>query len=101
VVGFFNSYRQLYPVSRDVLRGAAEQFQSAPADERVKRLMTIPGIESDHGSNRSRIAGGFDDDNVAVGQQHAGIDLIGFDLRVRDEANLLGVGDNDPADTWL
>jgi hypothetical protein len=28
VVGFFNSYRQLYRVSRDVLRGAAEQFQS-------------------------------------------------------------------------
>src|SRR5215467_8562553 len=28
VIGFFNSYRQLYPVSRDVLRGAAEQFQT-------------------------------------------------------------------------
>ena len=28
VVGFFNSYRQLYPVGRDVLRGAAEQFQT-------------------------------------------------------------------------
>jgi hypothetical protein len=26
VVGFFATYRQLYPVSRDVLRGAAEQF---------------------------------------------------------------------------
>ena len=28
VVGFFNSYRQVYPVSRDVLRGAAEEFQT-------------------------------------------------------------------------
>jgi hypothetical protein len=28
VVGFFGSYRQLYPVSRGVLRGAAEQFQT-------------------------------------------------------------------------
>ena len=28
VVGFFSSYRQLYPVSRDVLRSAAEQFQT-------------------------------------------------------------------------
>ena len=28
VVDFFNRYRQLYPVSRDVLRGAAEQFQT-------------------------------------------------------------------------
>src|SRR2546421_1869085 len=27
VVGFFDTYRHLYPVSRDVLRGAAEQFQ--------------------------------------------------------------------------
>jgi hypothetical protein len=27
VVGFFDAYRQVYPVSRDVLRGAAEQFQ--------------------------------------------------------------------------
>jgi hypothetical protein len=27
VVGFFDTYRHLYPVSREVLRGAAEQFQ--------------------------------------------------------------------------
>ena len=27
VVGFFSTYRHLYPVSRDILRGAAEQFQ--------------------------------------------------------------------------
>jgi hypothetical protein len=27
VVGFFATYRRLYPVSRDVLRGAAEQFR--------------------------------------------------------------------------
>ena len=27
VVGFFNVYRHLYPVSRDVLRGIADQFQ--------------------------------------------------------------------------
>ena len=28
VVGFFATYRQLYPVSRDVLRDAAVQFQT-------------------------------------------------------------------------
>ena len=28
VVGFFNTYRQLYPVSRNVLRGIADQFQT-------------------------------------------------------------------------
>ena len=27
VVGFFSTYRHLHPVSRDILRGAAEQFQ--------------------------------------------------------------------------
>jgi hypothetical protein len=27
VVGFFDTYRHLYPVSRDVLRGAADRFQ--------------------------------------------------------------------------
>jgi hypothetical protein len=27
VIGFFGSYRQVYPVSREVLRGATEQFQ--------------------------------------------------------------------------
>jgi hypothetical protein len=27
VVGFFGSYRQIYPVSREVLRDVAEQFQ--------------------------------------------------------------------------
>ena len=27
VVGFFRTYRHLHPVSRDILRGTAEQFQ--------------------------------------------------------------------------
>jgi hypothetical protein len=41
VVGFFTSYREVYPVSRDVLRGAAEQFQTwvkEQADGWVPRL---------------------------------------------------------------
>src|SRR5260370_16846529 len=36
VVGFFATYRQPYPVSRDVLRGAAEQFQSWVKDQADK-----------------------------------------------------------------
>ncbi len=36
VVGFFATYRQLYPVSRDVLRGAAEQFQCWVKDQADK-----------------------------------------------------------------
>src|SRR5499427_1240816 len=31
-------------------------------------------------------------------RQHAGVDLIGFDLRIRNEADLLRIGDNNPAD---
>jgi len=33
VVGFFDTYRRIYPVSRDVLRGAAEQFQGWVKEE--------------------------------------------------------------------
>jgi hypothetical protein len=33
VVGFFTSYREVYPVSRDVLRAAAEQFQTWVKDQ--------------------------------------------------------------------
>src|SRR6266446_2743682 len=33
VVGFFGTYRRLYPVSRDVLRSAAEQFQCWVKDQ--------------------------------------------------------------------
>jgi hypothetical protein len=33
VVGFFDTYRGIYPVSRDVLRGAAEQFQGWVKEE--------------------------------------------------------------------
>jgi hypothetical protein len=39
VVGFFNSYRQVYPVSRDVLRGAAEQFQSSVKEQAANGIM--------------------------------------------------------------
>ena len=31
VVGFFDTYRHLYPVSRDLLRGAADQFHGSLA----------------------------------------------------------------------
>jgi hypothetical protein len=44
VVGFFATYRHLYPVSRDVLRGAAEQFQCWVKDQPT------------HGTHTARIA---------------------------------------------
>ena len=47
VVGFFNSYRQVYPVSRDVLRGAAEQFQGWVKEQADK--WTAPIVEAPKG----------------------------------------------------
>jgi hypothetical protein len=47
VVGFFNTYRQLYPVSRDVLRGIAEQFQQWLKGWSAAR--SIPVVEAPKG----------------------------------------------------
>jgi Tfp pilus tip-associated adhesin PilY1 len=47
VVGFFNTYRQLYPVSRNTLRGIAEQFQAWLKAWAGKR--SIPVIEAPQG----------------------------------------------------
>jgi len=41
VVGFFNTYRQLYPVTRQVLRDIAEQFQRWVKDRAAKRNIPI------------------------------------------------------------
>ena len=47
VVGFFGTYRRLYPVSRDVLRGAAEQFQCWVKDQAEK--WNAPIVEAPKG----------------------------------------------------
>ena len=47
VVGFFATYRQLYPVSRDVLRGAPEQFQCWVKDQADK--WNAPIVEAPKG----------------------------------------------------
>jgi len=47
VVGFFATYRHLYPVSRDVLRGAAEQFQCWVKDQADK--WNTPIVEAPKG----------------------------------------------------
>jgi hypothetical protein len=48
VVGFFNTYRQLYPVSRHVLRDIAEQFQRWLKEWSDKR--NIPVAEAPKGN---------------------------------------------------
>ena len=47
VVGFFNTYRQLYPVSRNMLRGIAEQFQQWLKGWTEKR--NIPVLDAPNG----------------------------------------------------
>ena len=47
-VGFFNTYRHLYPVSRDILRSAAEQFQ--PLGEGTGGKMERPHHRGSKGS---------------------------------------------------
>ena len=47
VVGFFATYRRLYPVSRDVLRGAAEPFQCWVKDQADK--WNAPIVEAPKG----------------------------------------------------
>jgi transcriptional regulator with XRE-family HTH domain len=50
-VGFFATYRRLYPVSRDVLRGAAEQFQCWVKDQADKWNAPIVEAPRDSTSN--------------------------------------------------
>ena len=47
VAGFFNTYRHLYPVSRDVLRGAAQQFQGWVTEQAGK--WNAPIVEAPKG----------------------------------------------------
>ena len=47
VVGFVDTYRHLYPVSRDILRGAAEQFQCWVKDQADK--WNTPIVEAPKG----------------------------------------------------
>ena len=54
------------------------------APKRLRRLVGDPDL-------RQKAAG------VEL-RQHAGVDLIGFDLRMRNEADLLRIGDYNPAD---
>jgi hypothetical protein len=43
VVGFFDTYRRVYPVSRDVLRGAAEAVKVAMSSSIALRRSPKPG----------------------------------------------------------
>ena len=59
VVGFFNTYRQLYPVTRYTLRDIADQFQRWVTERAEKR--NIPIVEAPKGrrdASSTRISNG-------------------------------------------
>ena len=59
VVGFFDTYRQLYPVSRDTLRGIADRFQPQAAQV---GLIGLEPSRSGHGPTRAEALAGADAD---------------------------------------
>ena len=89
VVGFFNTYRQVYPVSRQILRGVAEQFQSWLKDWSEKR--NIPVLEPPNGRR---------DDFVAPYFKRARPDAVVIILKAREPARILIAVGNSKANRW-
>ena len=84
VVGFFNIYRQLYPVSRNVLRGIADQFQTWLKAWAGKRH--IPVMDAPQGRR---------DDFVDPHFSRAKPDEVVVILKAREAARIMtAVGDN-------
>lgn len=84
VVGFFNTYRQLYPVSRHVLRGIAEQFQRWLKEWSEKR--DIPVMEALQGRR---------DDFVDPYFKGADPDAVVIVLKAREPARIMtAIGDS-------
>jgi len=89
VVGFFNTYRQLYPVSRNTLRGIAEQFQAWLNAWTGKR--SVPVMEAPQGRR---------DDFVEPYFRRAKPDEVVVILKAREPARIMtAVGDNK-TDRW-
>ena len=83
VIGFFNTYRQLYPVSRNTLRGIAEQFQTWLKSWAGKRK--VPVMEAPHGRR---------DDFVDPYFNRAKPDEVVVILKAREPARIMtAIGD--------
>jgi hypothetical protein len=98
VVGFFNVYRQLYPVSRDLLRAIAEQFQQWVKGWSDKR--SIPVLEAPKGRR---------DEFVDPYFKRAKPDQVVVILKAREPARIMtAIGDKRTnrwhlqiADRWI
>ena len=84
VVGFFNTYRQLYPVSRNTLRGIADQFQHWLKGWTEKRK--VPVLDAPNGRR---------DDFVDPYFNGASPDAVVVVLKAREPARIMtAVGDS-------
>ena len=83
VVGFFSAYRHLHPVSRDILRGAAEQFQLWVKEQADK--WNAPIVEPPRGRR---------DEFVDPYFKGAGPDQVIVILKARERARIMtAIGD--------
>jgi hypothetical protein len=89
VVGFFNTYRQLYPVSRSTLRGIAEQFQTWLKTWAIKR--NIPVVEAPQGRR---------DDFVDPYFNRAKPDEVVVILKAREPARIMTAVDDSKTNRW-
>ena len=83
VVGFFNSYRQLYPVTRYTLRNIADEFQHWVKERAAKR--NIPILDEPDGRR---------DEFVDPYFEHAMPDSVVMILKAREPARIMiAIGD--------
>src|SRR6266705_2181802 len=89
VVGFFSTYRDQYPVSRDLLRHIAEQFQNTVKNRSEK--WNAPILEAPEGRR---------DDFVEPYFRHARPDQLVVILKAREPARILTAIGNKKDDRW-
>jgi hypothetical protein len=89
VVGFFNHFRQLYPVSRKTLRGISDQFQQWVKGWSAKH--DIPIIDAPEGRR---------DDFVEPYFKGAGPDCVVVILKAREPARIMTAIGDEAAKRW-
>ena len=89
VVGFFDTYRRIYPVSRDVLRGAAEQFQGWVKEEADRS--NAPIVEAPNGRR---------DDFVEPYFRDTEPDQVVVILKAREPARIMTAIGDRKANRW-
>jgi hypothetical protein len=89
VIGFFNTYRQLYPVTRYTLRGIVDQFQRWVNERAAKR--NIPIVEAPKGRR---------DEFVDPYFERAKPDAVVVILKAREPARIMTAIGDKLANRW-